>query len=54
MQDLEEDVRPPVGVIFDCHMGSRIDDVLALALLYGLEGKNEARVASRSASPNRI
>jgi inosine-uridine nucleoside N-ribohydrolase len=53
MQDLEEDVRPPVGVIFDCHMGSRIDDVLALALLYGLEGKNEARVASISVTkPN--
>lgn len=41
--------KPPVGVIFDCDMAA-IDDVLALALLYGLDGKRETRVASLSLS----
>ena len=36
--------KPPVGIIFDCDMGNSIDDALALALLYGFDGKNEARV----------
>src|SRR4030081_1803958 len=45
--------KPPVGIIFDSDMGNRIDDALALALLYGFDGKNEARVVSVSVSkPN--
>lgn len=45
--------KPPVGIIFDSDMGNSIDDALALALLYGFDGKNEARVASVSVSkPN--
>jgi hypothetical protein len=36
--------KPPVGVIFDSAMGNTIDDPLALALLFGLQGKNESRV----------
>jgi hypothetical protein len=45
--------KPPVGIIFDCDMGRRIDDALALALLYGFDGKNEVRVVSLSVSyPN--
>lgn len=45
--------KPPVGVVFDCDMGTTVDDVLALALLYGLQGKNEIRVAGLSVSyPN--
>ena len=45
--------RPPIGVIFDCGLGNSIDEALALALLYGLDGKNEARVISLSVSkPN--
>ena len=40
---------PPTGVVFDCDMAS-IDDALALALLFGFDGKNEARVASLSIS----
>ena len=40
--------KPPLGVVFDCDMGSTIGDPLALALLYGLESKNEARVISVS------
>ena len=35
-------------------MGNRIEDVLALALLYGLENKNEARVASVSVSKSNL
>jgi hypothetical protein len=45
--------KPPVGVIFDCDMGNGIDDALALALLYGLQGKNESRVIGISTTkPN--
>lgn len=41
--------KPPVGVVFDCDMAG-IDDALALALLYGLDGKRESRVVSMSLS----
>lgn len=42
-----------VGVIFDTGLGNRIDEALALALLYGLDGKGEARVVALSVSkPN--
>jgi inosine-uridine nucleoside N-ribohydrolase len=41
---------PPVGVVFDCDIGNGIDDVLALAVLYGLDTKNETRVVSVSVS----
>jgi len=45
--------KPPVGVVFSTAMGSGIDDALALAVLYGLEGKNEARIAAIAVSrPN--
>ncbi len=45
--------KQPVGIIFDSGMGNRIDEALALALLYGFEGKNEARVIALSVSkPN--
>lgn len=41
---------PSLGVLFDSDMGNGIDDALALAVLYGLDGKNEARVVSVSVS----
>lgn len=45
--------KSPVGIIFDCGLGASIDEALALALLYGLEGKNETRIISLSVSkPN--
>ena len=45
--------KPPVGIIFDAGMGNSVDEALALALLYGLDGKGEARVISLSVSkPN--
>lgn len=40
---------PPVGVLFDSAF-DRIDDLLALALLYGLDGKGEARMTAVSVS----
>lgn len=46
--------KPPVGILFDSDLGSTIDDVLALALLYGFDGKNEARVVSLSVSTSSL
>ena len=52
MQDQGQETQP-VGIIFDSGIGSNVDEVLALALLYGFEGKREARVVSLSVSkPN--
>jgi hypothetical protein len=49
----QEQEKSSVGIIFDCGLGDSIDEALALALLYGLDGKNEARVISLSVSkPN--
>lgn len=39
--------KPSVGVVYDCDMDS-IGDALALAMLFGLQGKNESRVISVS------
>ena len=39
--------KPSVGVVYDCGMAS-IDDALALALLFGSQGKSESRVISVS------
>lgn len=46
--------KPPLGVIFDCDMGNRIDTALALSLLYGLDGKNECRVICVATSVNNL
>jgi inosine-uridine nucleoside N-ribohydrolase len=46
--------KPAVGVLFDCDMGNGIDDALALALLYGFDGKNELRVVSVSVSKSNL
>jgi len=46
--------KPPIGIIFDCGLGNSIDEALALALLYGLDGKNEARVISLSVSKSNL
>ncbi len=37
--------KPPVGILFDSAM-DRIDDVLALAMLHGFDGKDQARIAA--------
>src|SRR6266550_7020638 len=36
--------KPPVGIVYDADLGNNIDDALALASLYGFQGKGEARV----------
>jgi len=45
--------KPAIGVLFDSDVGNRIDSVLALALLYGFDAKNEARtVLVTTSKPN--
>jgi hypothetical protein len=43
-------VRPPIGIAFDGDFGSRVDAVLALAMLNGFTAKTEARRISLSVS----
>jgi hypothetical protein len=49
MQETAE-ARPPVGVVFDSDFGNSIDTALGLALLYGFDGKKEARLVAVSVS----
>jgi hypothetical protein len=45
--------KPAPGIVFDSDMGESIDTALALAMLYGFQGKSVARVVSISVSkPN--
>jgi hypothetical protein len=46
MQFPGKKAKPSIGIVFDCAMGSKIDDALALAMLHGFDGKNEARIAA--------
>lgn len=46
--------KPPHGIIFDSDMGERVDTALALAVLYGLDGKNETRVVALSVSKSNL
>ena len=46
--------KPPVGIVFDADLGNNIDDALALALLYGFQGKNEERVISVSTTKSSL
>ena len=46
--------KPPVGILFDSDMGNSIDDALALALLYGFDGKREARVVAVSVTKSNL
>lgn len=41
--------KPAIGIVFDSAV-SRVDDALAMALLYGLDGKKEERMVSVSVS----
>ena len=45
--------KPSIGVVYDAGFRG-IDDALALALLYGLQGKNESRVISVTVSKGGI
>ena len=42
--------KPSIGVVYDASFGNSIDSALALALLYGLQGKSESRVISVTVS----
>jgi hypothetical protein len=42
--------KPPLGVVYDADFGNTVDGPLALALLYGLQVKNESRVISVTTS----
>jgi hypothetical protein len=42
--------KPPLGVVYDADFGNTIDGALALAVLYGLQVKNESRVVSVTTS----
>ncbi len=45
--------KPSLGVLFDGDIGNRVDTMLALALLYGLDGKNECRaIVVTTSKPN--
>ncbi len=45
--------KPAVGILFDSDIGNRIDAPLALALLYGFDGKGDVKLVSVSISkPN--
>ena len=46
--------KPSVGIVFDADLGNTIDDALALAMLYGFQGKNEARVLSVSTTKSSL
>jgi inosine-uridine nucleoside N-ribohydrolase len=45
---------PPVGILFDSDLGNDIEDALALAVLYGLDGKNECRVVATTISKQNL
>jgi hypothetical protein len=52
MRPQEED-KTPAAILIDTALGNSIDEALALALLYGFEGKAEVRVVALSVSkPN--
>lgn len=46
--------KPAVGVIFDAAIGERIADLIGMAVLYGLDGKNECRVVAVSTSKSNL
>ncbi len=43
-----------MGVVFDADLGNTIDDALALAMLFGFQGKNEERVISVSTTKSSL
>jgi hypothetical protein len=43
-----------MGVLFDAPFGDRLDELVALSLLYNLDSKNECRVASMSTTKNNL
>jgi hypothetical protein len=50
----QSQAKPPVGIVFDADLGNTIDDTLALAMLFGFQGKNESRVLSVSTTKSSL
>ena len=50
MQAPQTQKKPPLAVLFDSSLDGDIDQVLALAMLFGLESRRQVRVASLSTS----
>ena len=50
MQSAQTPTKPPLAVLFDSSLDGDIDQVLALAMIFGLEGRRQIRVASLSTS----
>ncbi len=46
--------KPSVGVLYDGALGYRLDAALGLAILYGLDAKNECRVVALSVPTNNL
>jgi Inosine-uridine preferring nucleoside hydrolase len=46
--------KPSPGIVFDADLGNTIDDALALAMLFGFQGKNESRVLSVSTTKSSL
>lgn len=50
MQSAQPQTKPPLAVLFDSSLDGDIDQVLALAMLFGLEGRRQIRIGSLSTS----
>jgi hypothetical protein len=50
MQTPQTQKKPPLAVLFDSSLDGDVDQVLALAMLFGIAGRQQARVASLSTS----
>jgi hypothetical protein len=50
MQAAQTQKKPPLAVLFDSSLDGDFDQVLALAMLFGLEGRRHVRVSSLSTS----
>lgn len=46
--------KPSLGVIYDSSLGTNADESLTLALLYGLDGKNDCRVIALSTTRDNL
>ena len=46
--------KPSVGIVYDADLGNTIDDALALASLYGFQGKSESRVIAVSTTKSSL
>jgi hypothetical protein len=46
--------KPPTGVVYDADFGNTIGSTLALAMLYGFQGKSESRVISVSSTKSSL